>query len=285
MSMEYGYLRRKSWFVLGLALCMMLAAATAPDYLAAQDNGADAPAADAAAEKAPPNAENGDATGPKKQSTFMWLVECSGFIGFVILLLSIYFVSTVARLFWEMRIDVAAPPDVVVQCEGMLETRNFKGIYGLVKDDDSFFSRLLTAGITELPNGLAEAREAMERLGEAITTEMEKKISMLAVLGTLGPMIGLLGTLKGMIAAFIVIGQSDQQVKASEVAGALSEALVLTFEGVALAVPSIYFYALFRNRVMYISSSVILTADQFLRHFSHASRAKASAAAPAKPAN
>ena len=167
----------------------------------------------------------------------------------------------------------------------MLETRNFKGIYGLVKDDDSFFSRLLTAGITELPNGLAEAREAMERLGEAITTEMEKKISMLAVLGTLGPMIGLLGTLKGMIAAFIVIGQSDQQVKASEVAGALSEALVLTFEGVALAVPSIYFYALFRNRVMYIASSVILTADQFLRHFSHASRAKASAAASAKPAN
>ena len=89
----------------------------------------------------------------------------------------------------------------------------------------------------------------------------------------------------GSLAAFIVIGQSDQQVKASEVAGALSEALVLTFEGVALAVPSIYFYALFRNRVMYIASSVILTADQFLRHFLHASRAKASAAASAKPAN
>ena len=76
------------------------------------------------------------------------------------------------------------------------------------KEDDSFFSRLLTTGITELPNGLAEAREAMERVGEAITAEMEKKISMLAVLGTLGPMIGLLGTLKGMIASFSVIARS-----------------------------------------------------------------------------
>ena len=66
---------------------------------------------------------------------------------------------------------------------------------------------LLTTGITELPNGLAEAREAMERVGEAITAEMEKKISMLAVLGTLGPMIGLLGTLKGMIASFGVIAR------------------------------------------------------------------------------
>ena len=93
---------------------------------------------------------------------------------------------------------------------------------------------MLTTGITELPNGLAEAREAMERVGEAITAEMEKKISMLAVLGTLGPMIGLLGTLKGMIASFSVIARSDVQLKASEVAGGISEALVLTFEGVAL---------------------------------------------------
>jgi hypothetical protein len=45
-------------------------------------------------------------------------------------------------------------------------------------------------------------------------------------------------------------------------------------------VPAIYFFALFRNRVVYISSSVMLTVDQFLRHFSHAGRAKASTAAP-----
>jgi biopolymer transport protein ExbB len=196
-------------------------------------------------------------------------------------LLSIYFVSTVGRLFWEMRIETAAPPDMVLQCETLLEQRDFKGIYNLVKEDDSFFSRILTTGITELPNGLAEAREAMERVGEALTAEMEKKISMLAVLGTLGPMIGLLGTLKGMIASFSVIARSDVQLKASEVAGGISEALLLTFEGVALSVPAIYFFALFRNRVVYIATSVMLTGDQFLRHFSHAGRAKASSAAPA----
>ncbi len=139
---------------------------------------------------------------------------------------------------------------------------------------------MLTTGISELPNGLAEAREAMERVGEAITAEMEKKISMLAVLGTLGPMIGLLGTLMGMIASFSVIAMSDVQLKASQVAQGISQALVLTFEGVFLAVPAIYFFALFRNRVVYISTSVMLTGDQFLRHFSHAGRAKASAAAP-----
>lgn len=283
MSMESGTLRRKSWFVLGLVLCAMLATATMPRYSAAQDKEeANAAAEEPGNEDAKP-ADAGDTAEPDGQQIegfLHWVFRCSGFIGLVILLLSVYFVSTVTRLFWEMRIEVAAPPEVVLQCEGLLEQRDFKGIYGLVREDDSFFSRLLTTGITELPNGLAEAREAMDRVGEAISAEMEKKISMLAVLGTLGPMIGLLGTLKGMIKCFSVIARSDVQLKASEVAEGISEALLLTFEGVALSVPAIYFFALFRNRVIYIASSVTLTADQFLRHFSHAGRAKASVAAP-----
>jgi biopolymer transport protein ExbB len=256
-------------------LCVALAVTTAPRRLAAQEGEEKAAAA------APAAAGGEEKKEVQTESFLIWVVRCSGIIGLVILLLSIYFVSTVARLFWEMRIETAAPPEVVLQCENLLEQRDFKGIYNLVKEDDSFFGRLLTTGITELPNGLAEAREAMDRVGEAITAEMEKKISMLAVLGTLGPMIGLLGTLKGMIASFSVIARSDVQLKASEVAGGISEALLLTFEGVALSVPAIYFFALFRNRIVYIATSVMLTGDQFLRHFSHAGRAKASTAAPA----
>ncbi len=140
-----------------------------------------------------------------ERSRFIWVVESSGFIGFVIVCLSGYFVATVIKLFMKMKTEVAAPPAVIARCEELLAARDFKGIYEMVQEDDSFFSRVVTTGITELPNGLAEAREAMERVGEAITAEMEKKISMLAVLGTLGPMIGLLGTLKGMIASFGVI--------------------------------------------------------------------------------
>jgi biopolymer transport protein ExbB len=277
MSVESKAVRRKTWFFLGLMLCGALMV-TMPRYLEAQEKAAGAAAA------APAGGEDAKKEGAATESFLIWVIRCSGLIGLVILILSVYFVSTVGRLFWEMRIETAAPPDMVLQCENLLEQRDFKGIYGLVKEDDSFFSRILTTGIAELPNGLAEAREAMERVGEAITAEMEKKISMLAVLGTLGPMIGLLGTLKGMIASFSVIARSDTQLKASEVAGGISEALLLTFEGVALSVPAIYFFALFRNRVVYIATSVMLTGDQFLRHFSHAGRAKASAAAPGKAA-
>jgi biopolymer transport protein ExbB len=218
----------------------------------------------------------------QNESYFMWFIKCSGLIGFVILCLSIYFVATVSRMFVELRMQTAMPPEVIAQCEAMLEQRDFKGIFNVVKDDDSYFSRVLVTGITELPNGLSEAREAMERVGDMLTTDMEKKISMMAVLGTLGPMIGLLGTLKGMIASFSVIAVSDQQLKASEVAKGISEALLLTFEGVGLSVPSIYFFSFFRNRVMSISVTTMTRADEFLRHFAQAARSKPAAAAPAR---
>jgi biopolymer transport protein ExbB len=114
----------------------------------------------------------------------------------------------------------------------------------------------------------------MDRTAEVSIVSMEKNISMLAVLGTLGPMIGLLGTLKGMIASFSVIALSDTQLKASEVAGGISEALLLTFEGVALSVPAIYFFALFRNRVTSYSTDAMLLADTFMRRLNSLHRGK-----------
>src|SRR5262249_48822519 len=125
---------------------------------------------------------------------------------------------------------------------------------------------------------------AMERVGEVNTIGLEKKISMLAVLGTLGPMIGLLGTLKGMIGAFSVIAMSDTQLKASQVAGNISEALVLTFEGVLLSVPAIYFFALSPNRIMAYSASAMLDADAFVRRLYNAMKSKPATQAPAPAA-
>jgi biopolymer transport protein ExbB len=270
--------------VLGVGVCSWALAACEParaqDDAAKAEPAAGAPAEPAAAELGPAEAAQprpGQVESkPLEKSRFWWFIESSGAIGAVILLLSIYFVSTVSRLFLEMRQSVAAPPELIVELMELLQKREFKEIFSIVKEDRSFLSRLLAGGIAELPNGLAEARDSMERIGEAVTVEMEKKISMLAVLGTLGPMIGLLGTLKGMIASFSVIALSDVQLKASQVAGGISEALLLTFEGVALSVPAIYFFAIFRNRVAAISVATGLRADEFLRHFSHAARVKTS---------
>jgi biopolymer transport protein ExbB len=223
------------------------------------------------------------AEAPEQISTLAWLVNCSGVIGAVILMLSIYFVATVIKLFMELREPVAAPPALLVQFENLLRERNFRQMYNDLKQSGSFLGTILAAGMSELPNGLPEARETLDRASDAETISMEKSISMLAVLGTLGPMIGLLGTLKGMIAAFSQIAQSDVQIKANKVADAISQALVLTFEGVLLSVPAIFFFALFRNRIATLSANITLQADQLLRRLSQAAQWKS--ASPIPPAS
>lgn len=230
---------------------------------------ASAPAVDSAAPGAPPASV--------QRSKLRWFFESSGWIGAVIFLLSVYFVATVIRLFNELRMPVAMPPEVVSQCDALLAKRDYQGIYDLAKSVETPYTRLLSAGLAEISGGLDAARSAMDCVAECITVGMEKQISMLAVLGTLGPMIGLLGTLKGMISSFSVIALSDTQLKASEVAGGISEALLLTFEGVALSVPAIFLYAVFRNRVSQISAEVFLEADEFMRRVATTAKSKQAA--------
>lgn len=273
MNVERTPIRGQGLMFAAIMLVYCLWAVAPQPSAMAQDKAA-APQA-APADAAPPAA-------PAQQNLLVWFIHTSGWIGLIILGLSIYFVAQTITLFMEFRLPIAMPPAVVASANELLEKEDFAGVYNVLKTDKSFYSRVLTAGMSELPVGLKEAQDVLDRHGEAATVEMERKISMLAVLGTLGPMIGLLGTLKGMIAAFSVIARSDQQMKASEVAGAISEALLLTFEGVALSVPAIYFYAFFKNRLMQISSTTMLAADEFLRKFyaKYKSRQRSASAAP-----
>jgi biopolymer transport protein ExbB len=216
---------------------------------------------------------------PEIESAIHWFVRCSGLIGLFIFGLSVYFVAVVIRLFTTLKVEVAVPTEVRGLFREQLAQGNLQGAYETVRSSESFLGRVVAKGIEHLPNGLAEARHAMERTGEAETVHMEKQISMMAVLGTLGPMIGLIGTLKGMIASFGVIARAGVALKASEVAGGISEALLLTFEGVSLSVPAIYFYAFFRNRIATISTDAMLEADDLLHLFFRSGRPRQTAAA------
>jgi len=256
------------WFVL---MGMLTLAGTALSPAFGQEE--DEPAAKPAAKSTDVGGDTADAPA-ESQSMLMWLIETSGLIGAVILVISIFFVHRVVTLFLEFRPEIVAPPDLLEQIEGLLAKRDYNGVYQAAKKSESSLGQLLIAGMTAMSTGLGEAREAIDRTGEAITVHMEKRISLLAVIGSLGPMIGLLGTLKGMIGAFSGIALSGTQLKASEVAGNISEALVLTFEGVAISVPAIYLFALFKDRVSTLTVDVQNLSDELIRKMHAAAHSK-----------
>ena len=202
---------------------------------------------------------------PKQVNFLYWLLQVSGPIGILIFALSIYFVAVAIKQAFELRLSVAAPPEMVDAATKLIEEKKPKELMALLNEDDSYFSQALVAGISELRFGIEEAREKLDRKAEVLTVQMERSISILAVIGTLGPMIGLLGTLKGMISSFSVIAMSGTALDAARVAEGISEALVITFEGVFLSVPAIFLYSIFRNRIAQISVETTMLADDCLR--------------------
>ena len=192
-----------------------------------------------------------------------WAIEASGPIGVFLLCLSVYFTAVVIRLFMELKVSEAVPAPLVEKLETAIKERKFQEAYDACRDNDSFLARLVRTGVANLPNGRPEAKEAMNVMAEEVITGMESRISYLAIIGQLGPMIGLVGTIWGMIMSFQEIATAaGSQPKPEKVAEGISTALFITLEGVALAVPAIFFFALFRNRIAVITMEATKVADR-----------------------
>ena len=259
---------RRAWS-LGLFAAYLLASlalAPVPALLAQEPKkDAEAPKVEAAPEPAPaPAVAPAETSSPAaKKSLLRWAIEASGPIGLFLLCLSVYFTALVIKLFMELRLSEAVPAPLVEKLENAIKERKFQEAYDACRDNDSFLARLVRTGVANLPNGRAEAKEAMNATQDEVVTSMEARISYLAIIGTLGPMIGLVGTIAGMIASFQVIATSqDAQPKPSQVAEGISTALFITLEGVSLSVPAIFFFALFRNRIALIAMESAKVADR-----------------------
>jgi biopolymer transport protein ExbB len=232
----------------------------------AKKEAAEAPKAEPKAEAAAGKEGRGEestATTSKQKSALEWVIKASGPIGGFLLLLSLYFTALVVKLFMELRLSEAVPAALVEKLENAIKDRKFQEAYDACRDNESFLARLVRVGVANLPNGRAEAKEAMTDTQDEIVTGMEARISYLAIIGTLGPMIGLVGTIIGMIASFQEIALAvGTQPKPEKVAEGISTALFITLEGVSLSVPAIFFFAFFRNRIAQMSMESAKVADR-----------------------
>jgi biopolymer transport protein ExbB len=223
---------------------------------------ADAAVKPAAAPSTPPTGDEG--TKPQaRENMLQWAIRASGPIGLFLLCLSIYFTALVIRLFMEYRVSEAVPTPLVEKLETAIRDKKFQDAYDVCKESDSFLARLVRTGIANLPNGRPEAKDAMMAMTEEIVTGLEMKISYLATIGTLGPMIGLVGTVWGMIMSFQTIATAGgEQPRPERVAEGISTALFITLEGITLSVPAIFFFAFFRNRISQMTMEATKVADR-----------------------
>jgi biopolymer transport protein ExbB len=241
---------------------------TAPRAVAQEEGGGEK-AAEGGAEKAAP-------APPKKGHGFFLMIKhiivSLGWFLPVLLIVSIALMALIVLLTMELRMGPSIPPTFVEDFTDTVNKRRFKEAYEMAKEDGSFLARVLTAGMSRLQYGIEDAREAAFSAVDSIRAGKEQFITYLATIGTLGPLLGLVGTVWGMIGAFMTLKESSSGANAAGLADDISHALAVTLVGIGLSVPAIFFHAFFRNRLVRIAHDVTNVADDLLTQMYHNSK-------------
>ncbi len=269
--------------VLLLVLCLgfIPARVNAQDSPATTENAiqpsvAEPPATPAAANS---SAEPTEKTG---KSFIAHAFESAG-VGWSLLMgvISISMVALSVFLLMELRLSAATPSDLVEEFSRQVNARQFSQAQSLLAENPSLLARALSAGLPKLQYGLDEAAEATNRKVEEFRAGKELIISFMAVIGQLGPLLGLVGTVYGMINSFQKLGTSSGNVDTKSLAGDISHALVVTLMGVGVAVPAIFFFTFFSKRLIQLTVEVNNTAMDLLTHVYSVMRKAAASPQPA----
>lgn len=269
------------WAAIAVMMCLFIVGGPVSSAVA-QDEGA-AKADDAAAAPA-----EGDKEAPKVQESFLaWMIRASGIFGFLIMLVSFVMVAIIMMIGLQLRRDNYLPASFVEQFEQRLQAKDYQGAYEAAKGSDSFIGRILSAGMARLSRGYEEAEAGMQELGEDETMAMEHKIGYLALIGSVAPMLGLLGTVQGMVLSFQVIANSTTSPKPAELADGIATALFTTLEGLTVSIPAIIFYSLYKNRLSRFLMECGFVAGNLMKNFQTAGKAqpRGGAAPAAAPGN
>jgi len=176
------------------------------------------------------------------------LIKAGGLIMWPILLCSVISLAIVAERFWSLQSKRVTPKNLVAQVwqwdkVGHLDAKRIKDLRMA-----SPLGRILAAGLVNRRHDREVMKESIEEVGRHVAHELERFLNTLGTIASITPLLGLLGTVIGMIKVFAVItaqGVGDPAVLAE----GISEALITTAAGLTVAIPSLMFYRYFRGRV------------------------------------
>lgn len=177
-----------------------------------------------------------------------------GPISWIMLALSLTAVALMIRNLLALRMTQIVPEDAVRELEKHLRSRDLTGAlrYCMQRGDRSFLTNIFEQALERCAGSQFGALELRSAVEDAAQTEVDRLHGMnegLGIIAAVGPMLGLLGTVIGMIAAFHTIGSLEGAARSTQLAHHMSMALVNTAEGLIVAIPCTVAFALFRRRI------------------------------------
>ena len=210
-------------------------------------------------------AAEGAQQGSDAGQSVMEIVKAGGLIGLLIMLLSIAAMALIIEHVMTIRAGVLMPPGLAEDVRAELAAGRLAEADERCRTEPSFLAHVLGAGLAESDGGWAAIEKATEDATAEQSARLFRKIEYLSVIGNIAPMMGLLGTVVGMIFAFREVAEAPQvATRAADLAEGIYLALVTTVEGLIVAIPSLAAFAVFRNRVDHLVAEATYVAQHVL---------------------
>lgn len=176
------------------------------------------------------------------------IIRAGGWLMAPIILCSILALTIIAERFWTLRRSRVVPVDVGKQVEDWAVRHELDRRHLDQLRSGSALGRVLAAGLVNRHRSRELMKEAIEDSGRHVVHELERFLNTLGTIAGISPLLGLLGTVIGMIKVFSAI-MVHGVGNANQLAGGISEALITTAAGLTVAIPSFFFYRYFKGRV------------------------------------
>lgn len=176
------------------------------------------------------------------------LVQAGGWLMIPILLCSIISAAICVERFWTLRSQQIVPKNLLAQVWNWIKNNEMDNKKLRELRAGSPLGQILAAGIANHRRGREQMKEAIEEVASQVVHEMERYLNTLGTVAAITPLLGLLGTVIGMIKVFTAI-RLEGTGNAAVLAGGISEALITTAAGLTVAIPSLFFYRFFQRKV------------------------------------
>ena len=176
------------------------------------------------------------------------LVQAGGWLMIPILLCSVLAAAISVERFWTLRAEQVAPQNLLAQVWTWIKNNEMDSRRLREVKSSSPLGQILAAGITSHRRGRNAMKKSIEEVANQVVHELERYLNTLGTVAAITPLLGLLGTVIGMIKVFTAI-QLEGTGNATVLAGGISEALITTAAGLTVAIPSLFFYRYFQRKV------------------------------------
>lgn len=176
------------------------------------------------------------------------LVKAGGWLMIPIVSCSIVAAAICIERFWTLRTNLIAPKNLLSQVWNWIRNNEMDAQRMRELRISSPLGQILAAGISSHRRGRELMKESIEEVANHVVHELERYLNTLGTVAAVSPLLGLLGTVIGMIKVFTAI-KLEGTGNAAILAGGISEALITTAAGLTVAIPSLFFYRYFQRKV------------------------------------